>query len=193
MAAAGVAQPGAMAAFLGQLPVSVQELCARASEEGSVVVPANFNSPEQVVVSGDASAVERVMELASQSGVRKVVRLNVSGAFHSPLMRAAQASLLEALAEAHFSEPAFPVYTNVSAAACASGAEARTLLGEQLVSPVRWVELIRAIEADFPEELCLELGPGKVLDSLVKRSAASLRTLPCGNVKDLDAIAKVLA
>jgi [acyl-carrier-protein] S-malonyltransferase len=193
MAAAGKVQPGAMAAFLGQLPVAAEELCKQASREGSIVVPANFNSPEQVVVSGDADAVERVMEIASQAGVRKVVRLNVSGAFHSPLMRAAQAELLAALDKAEFADPAFPVYTNVAAAPCRSGEEARNFLGEQLVSPVRWVELVRSIEKDYPESVCLEIGPGKVLDSLVKRSAPTLRTMPCGTAKDLDAIAKVLA
>ena len=193
MAGTGDAHPGAMAAFIGPVPVSVEELCSRASRDGSVVVPANFNAPEQVVVSGDVDAVERVMELATLAGVRKVVRLNVSGAFHSPLMRAAQSDLLAALEETHFDDPAFPVYTNVAAAPCNAGSEARELLGRQLVSPVRWLELIRKVETDFPETLCLELGPGKVLDGLVKRCAPSLRTMPCGTARDLDTIAKVLA
>jgi [acyl-carrier-protein] S-malonyltransferase len=193
MAGAGKIQPGAMAAFIGEMPVSAAEICERASRDGSLVVPANYNAPGQVVVSGDVAAVERAMELATGSGVRRVTRLNVSGAFHSPLMKAAQDELLAALEDTPFDDPGFPVYTNVAAEPCASGAEARLLLGQQLVSPVRWVELMQAVERDYPESLCLELGPGNVLAGLVKRCAPSLRTMPCGTARDVDVIAKAIA
>jgi [acyl-carrier-protein] S-malonyltransferase len=193
MAESGVDQPGAMAALLGTPGISIADICARSSREGSVVVPANFNSPEQVVISGNLDAVERAMELATTAGVRKVVRLNVSGAFHSPLMQEAQGKLRDALADAEFADPAIPVYSNVTAEQCTTGADARSLLAQQLTSPVRWVELTRAIERDFPETVCLELGPGSVLAALVKRSAPSLRTSPCGTARDLDALQTVLA
>jgi [acyl-carrier-protein] S-malonyltransferase len=192
MAESGTTHPGTMAALLGEMNESVGDICARASAPGSVVVPANFNAPEQVVVSGNVDAVERAMELAKQAGARRAVRLNVSGAFHSPLMESALGNLSEALSNTEFRNPAVPVYANVSAQPCTDGDEARDLLGKQLVSPVRWVDVMRNLERDFPESLCLELGPGTVLAGLVKRCAPSLRTMPCGTAKDLDAIAKVL-
>lgn len=193
MADAGQMNPGTMAAFIGALSAPVEELCERASNADEVVVAANFNAPEQVVVSGHVAAVERAMELATDAGAKKVVRLNVSGAFHSPLMSDAQSELIAALGEATFADPLIPVYCNVSAEPCYSGSIAREMLAQQLASPVRWVELIRRIEQEHPEALCLELGPGNVLAGLVKRCAPSLRTMPCGKASDLDALVKVMA
>jgi [acyl-carrier-protein] S-malonyltransferase len=193
MARAGQDGRGAMAAIMGTLSADLEELCRQASADGRVVVPANFNAPEQVVVSGHDDAVERVLKLASEAGARKTMRLNVSGAFHSPLMLDAQSELSEALRTADLSDPLIPVYCNVTAGPCESGGEARELLDRQLASPVRWVELVQSIERDFPESVCLELGPGNVLASLVKRCAPSLKTLPCATARDLDAVARVLA
>jgi [acyl-carrier-protein] S-malonyltransferase len=193
MAESGRRQPGAMAAVLGVLTTDISELCRQATSDGDVVVAANFNAPEQVVVSGTEDAVTRAMELATAAGARKVVRLNVSGAFHSPLMESAQGNLSDALRETAFADPAIPVYCNVTAQPCSSGDDARALLGKQLASPVRWVELMRNIEVDFPDSVCLELGPGSVLAGLGKRSAPSLRIMPCGTAKDLDAVARVFA
>jgi [acyl-carrier-protein] S-malonyltransferase len=193
MAEAGRAQPGAMAAVLGRGEPGVDELCERASREGSTVVPANYNAPEQVVVSGHVDAVERLMQLARDSGASKVVRLNVSGAFHSPLMEGAQGDLQDALESCDMADPVMAVYCNVSGERCESGVEARAQLARQLAAPVRWVDLMRGIERDYPESVCLEIGPGNVLAGLVRRCAPSLKTLPCGAAKDLDNIVKVLA
>jgi [acyl-carrier-protein] S-malonyltransferase len=193
MAASGRSQPGAMAALLGTLNTHIDEICRQASSAGGVVVPANFNAPEQVVVSGTEDAVARAMELGSSAGARKVVRLNVSGAFHSPLMLSALGGLTDALRDAEFADPVIPVYCNVTSQPCTSAQDARELLETQLASPVRWVELMQNIERDFPESICLELGPGNVLAGLGKRCAPSLRTMPCGTARDLDAITKVLA
>jgi [acyl-carrier-protein] S-malonyltransferase len=192
MAQAGRDQPGAMAAVLGRPEPGVDELCRRAAQGDSLVVPANYNAPEQVVVSGNVDAVERLMQLAREAGASKVVRLNVSGAFHSPLMQGAQAELEDALAECEMSDPGLSVYCNASGERCDSGSEARALLSAQLASPVRWVDAMRAMERDFPEAVCLEIGPGNVLAGLVKRCAPSLRTVPCGTARDLDNIARVL-
>jgi [acyl-carrier-protein] S-malonyltransferase len=193
MASSEASAPGTMAAILGEMSTSVAEICELASGDGSLVVPANFNAPGQVVISGHVEAVERAMTLAGEAGARKVTRLNVSGAFHSPLMRTAQAALSEALGKAEIQTPAIPVYTNVAAEACLDGEEARDLLDRQLVSPVRWVDLMRKVEIDYPGILCLELGPGSVLAGLTKRCAPSLRTMPCGTPGDIDAVARVLA
>ncbi len=193
MAVTGEEQPGTMAAIIGETSISIEEICDKASDKDSLCVPANFNAPGQVVVSGHVDAVLRAMELAKEAGAGRVIQLTVSGAFHSPLMKPALKGLSEALQDATFAEAAFPVYSNVSAEPSTGGEEARELLEQQLVSPVRWVELTQNIERDFPESLCLELGPGKVLSGLVKRCAPSLRTMPCGTARDLDAISKVLA
>jgi [acyl-carrier-protein] S-malonyltransferase len=193
MAESGVRQPGTMAAILGVMEISIEEVCERSSTTDSIVVPANFNAPEQIVISGNVDAVERAMELAKKAGATKTIPLNVSGAFHSPLMQDALGDLTAALQDAAFANPRIPVYANVTGQPCENGEEARELLGKQLVSPVRWLELMRNIERDFPEALCLEMGPGNVLAGLVKRCAPSLRTMPCATARDLDAIAKVLA
>ena len=193
MAESGRLQPGAMAALLGTLDVPVEDICREASTPDTIVVPANFNAPEQIVVSGHVEAVEKAMQIASQHGAKKVVRLNVSGAFHSPLMKSAQGELTEALRGTQFTDPSIPVYCNVTAEPCTSGSDGRELLIEQLASPVRWVELTRRMENDFPENVCLEVGPAVCWQGPFKRSAPSLRTMACGTAKDIDAIMKVLA
>lgn len=127
-----------MAAVLGKLEQTIESLCEQASRNAGVVVPANYNTEEQIVVSGEVSGVERVMALAKEAGAKRAVRLPVSGAFHSPLMKPAEEGLREALASTPFAEPAFPVFSNVTEQASRSSADARELLATQLTSPVRW-------------------------------------------------------
>ena len=113
----GLARPGAMAAILGDTDRPVEEICAEAtaSPEGGLVVPANYNSPGQLVVSGEVAGVERAMELAKQAGAKRAIRLPVSGAFHSPLMQTAWQAFAQALAHTSLSDPSVPVYANVNA------------------------------------------------------------------------------
>jgi [acyl-carrier-protein] S-malonyltransferase len=183
---AGQRRPGAMAAILGNLSIPVEELCDQASGEG-VVVPANFNSPGQVVISGEVQAVERAMVLAKDAGA-KAIRLNVSGAFHSPLMSDAAAGLQAALDLAHFADPRFPVYANVNAQPIDDAALARRLLVQQLTAPVQWAREVELITALHPDALYVEMGPGAVLKGLVKKIAPNVKVIGCGTGADVDAL-----
>lgn len=183
---AGVARPGTMAALLGNMSESVVSMCDKASADDGIVVPANYNSPEQIVVSGEVNAVERVMELAKEAGAKRAIRLPVAGAFHSPLMAPAADGLRGAIDASAISDPAFPVYSNVTAAAITSGKEAGELLVKQLTSPVRWVDLIRNMAAALPDALYLELGPGSVLTGLLPRIVPGLRAQSCGTPADVE-------
>lgn len=189
----GVERPGAMAAILGEPSRSIEEICAQATGEAGVVVPANYNCPGQLVISGEVSGVERAMVLVKEAGAKRAVRLNVSGAFHSPLMAVASDGLAEALDLAAPGDPEFPVYSNVTAEPVAIGARARALLLEQLTSPVRWTDEIRALAQRFPDALYLEMGPGSVLAGLVKKIAPTLRVLPCGTAADIEQLFQQVA
>lgn len=183
----GVQVPGAMAAILGELQRPIEALCLEASAQG-VVVPANYNNTEQIVISGEVAAVEAAMELAKAAGAKRAMRLQVSGAFHSPLMKPAEAGLREALEAAHWRAPEVPVWSNVTAEAVGEAALARDLLLRQLTSPVRWVEVVRNVAARFPGTTFVEMGPGAVLSGLVKRLAPDCRTMTCGTVADIEAL-----
>lgn len=175
----GQARPGAMAAVLGLDDDVVEGVCGQASEEGSVVVPANFNTPGQVVISGDADAVARAGSMLMDAGAKKVQPLNVSGAFHSPLMAVAEEGLQAQLDAVEFRDPAFPVISNVTAHAVTSADDARRLLVEQLTSAVRWSYSVRTM-LELGVTRFLEVGTGKVLTGMLKRidaSAAGMGTL----------------
>ena len=181
----GLRRPGAMAAILGKLDQTVESLCHLASRVG-VVVPANYNTDEQIVVSGEVSGVEKLMQLAKEAGAKRAVRLPVSGAFHSPLMEPAQQGLRDALKETAFAEPAFPVYSNVTEMESGSAADTRELLATQLTSPVKWAGEIRNIFKRFPEALYVELGPGTVLTGLLSRIAPGARGAACGTPGEVE-------
>jgi [acyl-carrier-protein] S-malonyltransferase len=184
----GVQRPGAMAAILGLDEKHVEEACREANESTGVVVPANYNTPEQLVISGEVAAVERAMALAREAGARRAIRLKVSGAFHSPLMDVARGGLALALEETEAEDPAFPVYSNVCAEAVRDAATACDLLIRQLTSPVRWTELVRDMVRDFPEPLFLELGPGSVLANLVHRIIPGAEVMGCGTVAEVELV-----
>ena len=184
----GVQRPGTMAAILGDTNRSIEEICAQATSEAGLCVPANYNSPGQVVISGDAAGVERGMALCKEAGAKRAVPLNVSGAFHSPLMEPAVAGLGEALDGAGLGTPAFPVYANVDASPVRDGATARSLLLRQLTSPVRWIAVVEALAAAHPGALFVEMGPGTVLVGLVKKIAPQVQSMACGTVADVDAL-----
>lgn len=183
----GVQVPGAMAAILGELTRPVEDICAEAAAKG-VVVPANYNNTEQVVISGEVAAVEAAMELAKAAGAKRALRLQVSGAFHSPLMQPAVAGLGDALKAAAWGEPSVPVWSNVTARPVQDAATARDLLLRQLTSPVRWVDLVRDAAARFPGATFVEMGPGAVLSGLVKRLAPGCTTMTCGTVAEVNAL-----
>ena len=183
---AGVVTPGTMAAILGTLERPIDEICEQASQEAGRVVAANYNTDEQIVVSGEVAGVERAMELAKEAGAKRALRLAVAGAFHSPLMAPAAAGLSEAIARAPFQAGEFPVYSNVSAGPVTEAAEGRRLLAEQLTSPVRWAQLVRSMAERWPEALWVELGPGAVLGGLVSRLVRGARTLSCGTPSEVE-------
>ena len=182
----GTSRPGAMAALLGDLTEPVEALCERATREAGEVVPANYNAPGQLVVSGAVSGVDRLVELAKEAGAKRAMRLNVSGAFHSPLMAPAAAGLAEALDAARLRAPAFPVASNVSAGLVTDAAEARRLLHAQLTAPVRWTDVVATLAAAYPAALFVEMGPGAVLAGLVKRIAPAVATATCGTAAEVD-------
>jgi [acyl-carrier-protein] S-malonyltransferase len=183
MSRAGQERPGTMAAVLGLADATVEEVCA--SVDRGVCVPANYNSAGQIVVSGDVEGVQQGMALAAEAGAKRVLALNVSGAFHSPLMEPAAAGLREKLERVDFRDPSFPVLSNVTARPVVSGPEARGLLVDQLTSPVRWTASVAAmIEAGV--DRFLELGPGSVLCGLNKRNARGLPCTALGEPGDID-------
>jgi len=169
MQKAGEENPGTMAAVVGLEAQTIEEVCRAASSDG-IVQAANFNSPGQIVISGSVAGVRKAMELAKQRGAKLVKELVVSGAFHSPLMRSAKDGLKSALDRTAIRDAQIPVYANVSAKPVRKAGEIRTLLFEQVTSPVRWEETIRNMSADGASTF-VEIGPGKVLQGLVKRIA----------------------
>jgi len=186
MLESGERRPGTMAAILGDVDGGIEAICALATSEVGCVVPANYNSPGQVVISGEVTAVERAMELAKAAGAKRAIRLNVSGAFHSPLMEVARDGLADALDAAALREPAFPVYANVTAEPVRRAAEARRLLLEQLTAPVAWTRLVERLAADYPGALFVEMGPGNVLTGLVRKIAPAVQTATCGTLPEVE-------
>jgi [acyl-carrier-protein] S-malonyltransferase len=181
----GEERPGTMAAVIGLADDGVRSACEQATREGSVVVPANYNSPGQVVISGDAEAVDRVGPLLKEAGAKRVLPLNVSGAFHSPLMATAENGLREHLEAVEMRGPRFPVVANASAAPVTEADGARRLLIEQLTSPVRWTESVQAMAADGITRF-LEVGPGNVLAGLLRRIDRSLSAVSVGTAEELN-------
>jgi [acyl-carrier-protein] S-malonyltransferase len=165
MARSGSLRKGAMAAVLGMEDEALEALCAEMSRDGHAVVPANFNSPGQIVISGDESAVAEACEKAKAAGAKRCIPLNVSGAFHSPLMHEAASSMAEALANVAFAESTIPVIANVTAQ---PEHDWRRLLEEQLRAPVRWTASVRTMR-ETGVDTFIECGPGDVLTGLLRR------------------------
>lgn len=185
MAGAGEIRPGAMAAILGMDDADVESLCSDASGDGSVQA-ANFNSPGQVVISGDVDAVARAVRLAPGRGARRALALPVSGAFHSPLMDYARDGLAEALAALDIQTPTCPLYLNVTAKAATDPDEIRTRLLEQLTAPVRWTQILEAMHEAGAERF-VEVGAGRVLSGLVKRTLGrDIETITISAAADME-------
>jgi len=189
----GVKRPGAMAAILGETSRPIEDICADATRDAGLVVPANYNCPGQLVVSGEEAGVERAMALCKEAGAKRAVRLNVSGAFHSPLMESAAEGLADALDRASFEDPHFAVYANVNAEPVIHADTAKQLLLEQLSKPVRWTDEVRAMAERYPDALYVEMGPGSVLVGLVKKIAPSVKTATCGTAADVAQLRELVA
>ncbi len=167
MQAACDEKPSTMAAIIGLPDEVVERLCQEVSE--GVVVPANYNSPGQLVVSGDTAAVEALISRAKAAGARLAKKLEVNGAFHSPLMASAREKLADAIAATPFRTPKCAVYPNVTAQATRNSAQLKELLTQQLTASVRWAQTLQNMWADGIQTF-YELGPGNVLVGLVKRT-----------------------
>lgn len=167
MLQAGVEQKGTMAAIIGLEPSVVEDLCKEACAKG-IVQCANFNSPGQIVISGSVEGVGAAMTTSKEYGAKLVKELSVSGAFHSPLMASAKEKLQKKLNETNIIDALIPVYANVTAKPVQSAAEIKKLLFDQLSEPVRWEESIENMILAGVTEF-IEVGPGKVLQGLVKR------------------------
>lgn len=184
MQKAGEENPGTMAAIIGLQSNIVEECCKSASSEG-IVQPANFNSPGQVVISGSINGVLKAMEICKQKGAKLVKQLVVSGAFHSPLMHSAKSDLKEALSKTHIYDSRFPIYANVTAKPVIKKEEIQNLLFEQVTSPVRWEETINNMIEDGIDEF-YEIGPGKVLQGLVKRINPDVKIFGIDKYSDVE-------
>jgi len=189
MQQAGEKQRGTMAAIVGLEPQIVENICSDASDAG-IVQCANFNSPGQIVISGSVPGVKKAMEIAKTRGAKLVKELVVSGAFHSPLMKSAREGLKTGLAAIEIKDAKIPVYANVSGKSVQKAEEIRTLLNEQLTNPVRWeestVQMIAAGATTF-----IEIGPGKVLQGLVKRINAHVDVKGVDKFEDIHKIDQV--
>ena len=158
-------KPSTMAAVLGLADEVVENVC---KEVPGVVVCANYNSPGQIVISGEIEAIKEASEKLAAAGAKRVLPLKVGGAFHSPCMEPARAELAEAIAKTEFKTPICPVYQNVDALPHTDPAEIKANLIAQLTAPVRWTQTVRNMVKDGATDF-VELGPGKVLQGLVKK------------------------
>jgi len=165
-------EPSTMAAVIGLEDHVVEEVCNSIDE---IVVPANYNSPGQLVVSGSAKGVKLAMKRLEELEARRVIKLMVGGAFHSPIMESAKQELEEAIFETHFSNPICPVYQNFTAQATSDPDEIRKNLIEQLISPVRWTQTVKNMLNDGATSFT-EVGPGQILQGLVKKVDRSIPT-----------------
>lgn len=184
MQQAGIDNPGTLAAVVGLESKKVEELCKEASAAG-IVQCANFNSPGQIVISGSIDGVRKAMELCKSNGAKLVKELVVSGAFHSPLMQSAKDTLLDVLVFTPFYDARFPVYTNVNAKPVTKEDEIKNNLHSQVTSPVRWEETINNMIADGFDEF-YEIGPGKILQGLVKRINPDAKLFGIDKYEDLE-------
>lgn len=165
------ATPSTMAAVLGMEDAKVEEICASITDD--VVVAANYNCPGQLVISGSISGINKAVELLKAAGAKRALVLPVGGAFHSPLMEPARIELEAAIKATDFRQPICPVYQNVNASPVTDPAEIRNNLVAQLTAPVRWTQTIQRMTADGATQF-IEVGPGKVLQGLVKKISPSV-------------------
>lgn len=166
MQAACEKQPSTMAAVLGLDDTTVEKICASITDE--IVVPANYNCPGQLVISGTIAGIQKACELLKAAGAKRAITLPVSGAFHSPLMASAKVALQTAIDTTSFHDPICPIYQNVTAKAVEDKNAIRKNIVEQLTEPVRWTQTVKNMIADGATHFT-ELGPGRVLQGLINK------------------------
>ena len=168
------ATPSTMAAIINLPDETIERICAEVSQEGGVVVPANYNSPGQVVISGNVEAVKEACVRLKAAGAKRALPLAVGGAFHSPLMESARIELAKAIEAAPVSPPICPVYQNVDAMPHTDPVEIKENLLKQLTSPVRWTQSVKNMIVDGMTDI-VECGPGEVLTGLISRIQKSVQ------------------
>ncbi len=184
--------PGTMVAVIGAETSLVEQACERAQQEtGEVVVPANYNSPGQIVISGTVQAVQRASELLREMGARRLVPLAVAGAFHSPLMDDAAELLRQAYKTAKFQRPKYPFFSTTAVRLLEDPDDVREVLSDQIASPVRWQQSIERLH-QMGVDTFIEVGVGDVLSGLIKRIVPGVRTLRVVDSKTLDETVQAL-
>jgi [acyl-carrier-protein] S-malonyltransferase len=179
---AGQKRPGAMSAIMGLDEAKLADVC-----QASETVMANINSPGQIVISGAAENIKKAMELATAAGASRAVPLQVSGAFHSPLMQPAVEGMTKYLDAAVFSKPSIPAIGNVTALPLATPEDVKTELKKQLTSPVQWIKTVEYMTKNGVTTI-IEIGPGRVLAGLVKRISKETATINLGDLKAISAL-----
>ena len=182
---------GGMAAIIGLTRSQVEDLCDGVSEVGTVIA-ANLNAPDQIVISGDVVAIDCVMSEAMELGASRAIRLNVSGAFHSPLMRQAQEEVARAVEGVTFRMSETPIISNVSADATKDGETIKTMLVRQMTAPVCWEESVRFL-LEHGVNTFVEVGPGRVLSGLIRRIERRAVCIGVDDKASLDKAIKVLS
>ncbi|MFH0911619.1 MAG: ACP S-malonyltransferase [Planctomycetota bacterium] len=188
MQACAEEHPGSMAAVIGLDAPAVDDLCRSvARETGGMVSVANFNSPVQVVITGESAAVGEACRRLKEAGAGRIVALKVSGPWHSALLQSAQEAFGQELSSTPFKAPALPIVANVDAEVKTTAGEVRDALMRQITSPVEWVRSIRALRRDLPQAVYLECGPGSVLKGLLRAIDPGAVAWSVNSVESLEA------
>jgi [acyl-carrier-protein] S-malonyltransferase len=188
---AGLERPGTMAAIIGLSESDVEQIVREARADGIVQI-ANLNAPTQIVISGEVAAVKSAMDLAATRNARRVIPLNVSGAFHSDLLESARVGLGEALSRTAFAKPQSLFVSNVTGTAVEEPSEIRDGLALQIVRPVRWMECVRAL-VNRKASFFVEVGPGNVLRGLMRKIEPASRSVSAGKIGDIDKLPAAIA
>ncbi|MFH1687367.1 MAG: ACP S-malonyltransferase [bacterium] len=191
MEEACVANPGTMAAIVALTADQVEEVCRQAARHG-VVIPANYNSGNQIAISGSLAAVEAAVTLAKEAGAKRALMLEVGGAFHSPLMESAKAGLARYLGTLTFNTPSRPVVANVTAVPTTDAGQIKELLEAQVTAPVRWSQTMACLKEAGVDRV-IEIGPGKVLAGLAKRDMRPEKILNLDTLEDVTNYCSVTA
>ncbi len=181
----GISEPGTMAAIIGLSKEKVQSICDDISQKHGVVSPANYNAPGQIVISGMVKSVSIAMEVAKISGAKLVIELNVSGAFHSIIMKTAREKLVDTLNSIEIKNADFPIFHNFSAKPTQNKAEIKMQLLKQLENPVLWSESIENM-ISLGADSFIEVGPGKVLTGLNRRISRSIKSINVGTLSEVE-------
>lgn len=187
MEACAQKNPGTMASVLG---LSVED-CKAVTEEAGCEL-ANLNSPDQIVISGTQESIDRACSIAEAKGAKRVIKLKVGGAFHSRLMQEARQALEGALKEVRMNTPKGIFIPNAVAQKISDPNQIRCLLADQLTRPVRWIETMQCAKEEGID-FCLEIGPGKVLKGLAKKTVPEMTVEPCGTMEDIEKIEQIFA